>query len=185
MPIIDNEIDPNAGVPYESIPPTANQFTSEFAGEPVSILDKFGGYGSLSTEVSYGKRQGLLQVPIGATSGECEIVRIHQPISVKIVTWSASRKKYPPRVPAPESLDANNVLLEVSIGHPVPFLAADGIDHTYVLAGTYTYAMKTPLDTTKALVSGVLSNDKTLPTANRIPATVFDATLMDDGSGLA
>src|SRR5882672_5782960 len=72
----------------------------------------------------YGRDEGLMQLPVGGThtdgSQECALVRLHSPVGTKTVAWTASSVGSPPRVPLPQDVDPDGVLLRQEVGLPVP-----------------------------------------------------------------
>lgn len=86
-----------------------------------------------------GRDEGIEQIP--TADGDCKLVRLHGPIEVVIVDWTAIRSGAAPIVPHPDAFEPNLVFLRGQQGKAVPMTKGDG-GHSWMMTGQYVYAKK-------------------------------------------
>jgi hypothetical protein len=118
--------------------------------------------------VGYALDTGLLQMPVASASllSKSKLVRVHAPVSRKVVRWTVSREGEPPEMPAPETILPGEVFLRGQIGGLYPMPGGNGQTVIWRLFGTYEYAMELPYDWRNGLPLGRLPNVQA-------PASVF------------
>lgn len=140
--------------------------------------------GDTQIGVSYGGLTGILPAAvagpslIGTTRTPCVLIQVHAPISTKTVSFVCEREGAIPRVPAPNTLDANNVLIGMSIGNPAKSLKPDGITVVWRITGQYTFAQVQPFAIGDNLASATTPAVGVAPSAFALPGTAFDQSLL-------
>ncbi len=111
------------------------QYTSDDEKYPYLVYDVY---------VTYSYDSGLRQLPVSDTGeAPADVVRLHAPISRKVVTFKARRLGAKPDAPDPTSTDPNEVLESAVVTPAVP-LPGDGT-WTWEIAGRYEYFLLRPL----------------------------------------
>jgi hypothetical protein len=87
---------------------------------------------------------GQRGVPVEDTQGPCDIISLHQPVSMKGVSFHAIRCGKPPDLPDPNPTDTNLTLREAWVRSSNPRLRGDGVTWVYEAVGRYVYIMSKP-----------------------------------------
>ena len=139
-------------------------------------------YGDFRMVISYNHSDGLVQLPVARDDDdkrtECSVVRCHDPVTTKVVHWTAERTGSPPEVPDPRSIDPDSVLLGFNFSPAAPVPTIGGVDKVWRITGTATYAMRNPLDLTKPIPTGVLPIDVSPSSDHDFPPDYFSPYLV-------
>lgn len=138
---------------------------------------------------STGYMTGIIQTPVGGGKGTAaRFIRVHSPVEVEIITWTAKSEKGPPTIPNPYSsefttgLNDNLVLLSSSIGTVMPVEIGGGTrGHVWSVSGVYTYgAVKAKPIVRKYLLGKYpFDGDVTTVSQNYIPEESFSKSILD------
>lgn len=138
---------------------------------------------------STGHITGIIQTPVGGGKGKAaRFIRVHSPVEVEIITWTATAEKGPPTVPDPYSselttgLNDNLVLLNSSIGLVVPVEIGGGTrGHAWAISGVYTYGAVKAKPIVRKYFGGKYPFDSDAPSAttNYVPAGSFSKDILD------
>lgn len=91
---------------------------------------------------------GVISMPLAGTatqSPKAVVGRLHAPISARIFYWSVSRRTLKPRIPHPDSGDANETLADVAVvpAQPVPDPLTGHL--IFTVSGAYVYYLSEPI----------------------------------------
>lgn len=138
---------------------------------------------------STGHITGIIQTPVGGGKGKAaRFIRVHSPVEVEIITWTATAEKGPPTVPDPYSselrtgLNDNLVLLSSSIGLVIPVTIGGGNSgHAWSVSGTYTYGAVKAKPIVRKYFAGKYPFDTEVTTVgkNYIPEGSFSKSILD------
>lgn len=92
-----------------------------------------------SIERQRSRIEGLLAVPVAGGNGAASFIRVHNPIEMETVFFSAIAQGKCPTVPSPESLtsDNNRVFMYGQQSAVIPVPTPGG--HYFVIVGFYVY----------------------------------------------
>lgn len=138
-----------------------------------------GHYDDFRMAVAVKNRQGVLQLPVADGSNECDLIAVHDPISVKVVTWTATRNGVPPEAPDPKKVLPNHTLLDSCVAAAVPTPNPDGLTKSYTMTGEYIYANKKEEPPGTALKPGASPVTNVPPGSNTYGAVLFRPDLLD------
>jgi hypothetical protein len=78
----------------------------------------------------------------GDGTEEALVFELANPLDIRTATWTSERTGVKPRIPAPESLDENEVVLHSEIHASAPEVAPDGKTPIYRASGEYVYGQR-------------------------------------------
>lgn len=141
----------------------------------------------LSITVGYHEDVGLLPVDVNGPAGTPRLhVRTHAKFWEKRVVWTATRAGGKPVAPHPAGLGGNDVYLRGTVGVPAAVPNAQYTGKVYSLSGEYWYSCAVPPGNLGDvnLPGARLPVDVESASANDIPATSFDRSLLNAGGNL-
>ena len=122
---------------------------------PYSLEHQQAPYLKYDLLVNYHWHSGKLPLPVAYHTGSGvgasqEVCRVHKARGVKVVTFDIERLGRPPEIPAAETADENEELIEASV-NPLPVtLDAEGRIKRYRVSGRYVYSCSRPVFVTEA-----------------------------------
>lgn len=125
--------------------PTNIQAVPASAGGGASPGSANSTYTNYSIHTYYSKDQGVLQLPVSATTGPSEVCQVVAPSSVKHVYWRAARAGAYPLIPSPVPNNPNFTLQHSDIAVQNVGLTVDGVTNVYVVDGLYSYVSSNPM----------------------------------------
>lgn len=104
-------------------------------------------YTTYKHTIAYFTKEGVMQgKPAGPEGTPAELIRVHAPVSKKVVIWTVEREGEMPTLPDPTPKSDNEYLADKVFFPSNPQLLADGKTRLYSIAGMFTYLLKKPHD---------------------------------------
>lgn len=106
------------------------------------------------------------------------IVQLGNPISQRVVTWTAEKIGDTPLVPTPASLDPNAVIMDWEISPCEKVVGSDGVSIVHRISGAYTYAFR---DNSQVVVKGGVPPwvDPSVGTLSFVQSSSLNASILD------
>lgn len=187
----DQPLFPNIPNSQPSFPTTPPDFPSQSGNETVTVevapsvpnLDNtiITVDGSPLTEytcqVSYEEITGLYGSPVAGPIGTpADVVRLHAPMMLKHLDFTARRIGAKPLMPSTNTGNANDCLLRKVVSACFPGGMVSG-EQVWTVTGRYTFLMRLPAASTDVLPIGSAPNDLTSPSQNVLTPSDFSDTL--------
>jgi hypothetical protein len=129
-------------------------------------------YNQWLMDTDYETDEGTRSVP---TDGNPEIVKLHEPITTKIIKWTAERNGAWPVLPHWDTGNPNEVLRKKRITPANPLLGAN--QYIYRVTGLYIYDLRVPLGENDSMPAGHSPADLATPAMTTLTPDQFDKTL--------